>query len=120
AVVNAGAIPVFCDVDEDGLISMDEAEKLISSRVKCVIPVHLYGKMVKMPALMDFAERHNLKVIEDAAQAFGAIQQGRSAGSFGQVGCFSFYPTKNLGAMGEAGLLTTYDIFLEQKIRWSL
>src|SRR5690606_12306234 len=74
AVVNTGAIPVFCDVDEDGLISLDEAEKLISPQVKCVIPVHLYGKMVNMPGLMDFTERHKVKVVEDAAQAFGAFQ----------------------------------------------
>ena len=117
AVVNVGAMPVFCDVEEDGLISFDHIGKLIGSKTKAVIPVHLYGKMVDMKALMTLAERHRLKVIEDAAQAFGAFQHGISAGAYGNVGCFSFYPTKNIGALGEAGLVVTHDRKLEEKIR---
>src|SRR5690554_5693443 len=109
AVVNVGAQPVFCDVDEEGLIALPEAEKRITIKTKAIIPVHLYGKMVAMERLMNFAERNGVKVIEDAAQAFGSFQAGRSAGTWGDIGCFSFYPTKNLGALGEAGLITTSD-----------
>lgn len=117
AVVNVGAQPVFCDVDKAGLIAVPEAEKRLSSKTRAVIPVHLYGKMVDMTHLMDFAGRFGLKVIEDAAQALGASLAGRSAGTWGDVGCFSFYPTKNLGALGEAGLMTTSDKAVEKKIR---
>jgi UDP-2-acetamido-2-deoxy-ribo-hexuluronate aminotransferase len=117
AVANVGAKPVFCDVNEEGLMTPAGLENAISPKTKALIPVHLYGKMVDMPELMDFARRHGLKVIEDAAQAFGARQQGRSAGSFGDVGCFSFYPTKNIGALGEAGLITCKDEALGQQIR---
>lgn len=117
AVVNVGAKPIFCDVDENGLIAVAEAEKLISSSTKGVIPVHLYGKMIDMKRFLKFAHQHHLKVIEDCAQAIGAFQEGKSAGSFGDIGCFSFYPTKNLGALGEAGLLTTNDQILERKLR---
>src|SRR5690554_1521727 len=117
AVANVGASPVFCDVNEEGLMTPEILEGVISSKTKAVIPVHLYGKMVDMPMLLKFASRHGLKVIEDAAQAFGAKLQGRSAGTFGHTGCFSFYPTKNVGALGEAGLITTKDKNLEQQIR---
>ena len=117
AVVNVGAKPVFCDVKEDGLISFGHLEKLIGAKTKAVIPVHLYGKMVDMKALMTLAKRYRLKVIEDAAQAFGAFQHGISAGAYGDVGCFSFYPTKNIGALGEAGLMVTHDKRLEKRLR---
>jgi UDP-2-acetamido-2-deoxy-ribo-hexuluronate aminotransferase len=117
AVANVGAKPVFCDVNEEGLMTPDLVESIISSKTRALIPVHLYGKMVDMPKLMDFAGQQGTKVIEDAAQAFGARQQGRSAGSFGDTGCFSFYPTKNIGALGEAGLITCKDKDLEQQIR---
>lgn len=120
AVANVGAKPVFCDVDANGLIAVKDAEKKVSKHTKAVIPVHLYGKMVEMKGLLDFAEQRKLRVIEDAAQAFGAFQEGRSAGSFGDIGCFSFYPTKNLGALGEAGLLTTSEVKLEERLRWIL
>src|SRR5690606_19864900 len=112
-----GAKPVFCDVNEEGLITPETVESVISPKTKAIIPVHLYGKMADMPRLMDFARQHGIKVIEDAAQAFGARQQGGSAGSFGDTGCFSFYPTKNIGALGEAGLITCKDKDLEQQIR---
>lgn len=117
AVVNVGAIPVFCDVDPDGLIAVSKAEKCLSPKTKAIIPVHLYGKMVDMRPLLRFSTQNKLKLIEDAAQAFGAVQEGRSAGAFGDIGCFSFYPTKNLGALGEAGLMTTQDQALAQKLR---
>src|SRR5690606_36632891 len=112
-----GAKPVFCDVNEEGLITPETVESVISPKTKAIIPVHLYGKMADMPRLIDFARQHGIKVIEDAAQAFGARQQGGSAGSFGDTGCFSFYPTKNIGALGEAGLITCKDKNLEQQIR---
>src|SRR5690554_4527189 len=117
AVANVGAKPVFCDVNEEGLITPETVESVISPKSKAIIPVHLYGKMVDMPKLMDFASQYGLKVIEDAAQAFGAQQQGGSAGSFGDTGCFSFYPTKNIGALGEAGLITCKDNAVAQRIR---
>lgn len=120
AVVNMGAKPVFCDVDQWGLLDVSEAEKLITNRTKGLIPVHLYGKMVEMKGLLNFAHQHQLKVIEDAAQAFGAFQQGKSAGTFGDIGCFSFYPTKNLGALGEAGLVITKSNDLAERIRLML
>lgn len=117
AVANVGAKPVFCDVDEEGLMRPATVEPSISPRTKALIPVHLYGKMVDMPQLMEFASVQGLKVIEDAAQALGANQQRRSAGSFGDIGCFSFYPTKNIGALGEAGLITCKDKAVAQQIR---
>jgi len=117
AVANVGAKPVFCDVNEEGLITPETVESVISPKTKAIIPVHLYGKMADMPKLIDFSSQEGIRVIEDAAQAFGAQQQGRSAGSFGDIGCFSFYPTKNIGALGEAGLITCKDKNLEQQIR---
>ncbi|QDH80863.1 DegT/DnrJ/EryC1/StrS family aminotransferase [Echinicola soli] len=112
-----GAEVVFCDVDTDGLIDIKQMENLISPSTKAVIPVHLYGKMVEMNQLLRITRSMGIKVIEDAAQAFGAFQQGKSAGALGEIGCFSFYPTKNLGALGEAGLLSTQDPLLEERLR---
>src|SRR5690606_34911960 len=98
-------------------MTLETVESVVSPKTKAIIPVHLYGKMVHMPRLMGFARQHGLKVIEDAAQAFGAWQQGRSAGSFGDTGCYSFHPTKNIGVIGEAGMITCKDKALEQQIR---
>ncbi len=116
AVVLVGAKPVFVDTDEDGLISSDW-EKAITPQTKAVIPVHLYGKMVSMKPLISQAKSHRLFVIEDAAQAFGSFQNGKAAGTLGDVGCLSFYPTKNLGALGEAGMCLTSLKELADKIR---
>lgn len=116
AVVMVGAKPVFWDTDENGLLREDW-EKAITGKAKAVIPVHLYGKMVDMRSLMEKAKRHHLFVIEDAAQAFGAFQNGKAAGTWGEVGCLSFYPTKNLGALGEAGMCLTQNSELATKIR---
>lgn len=116
AVVLVGAKPVIWDTDSHGLIREDW-EKAVSSKTKAVIPVHLYGKMVDMKSLTEKANSLHLKVIEDAAQAFGAFQKGKAAGTFGDVGCLSFYPTKNLGALGEAGMCLTRDSGLAEKIR---
>ncbi len=116
AVVLVGAKPVFWDTDENGLLQEDW-EKAITKKTKAVIPVHLYGKMVEMESLIAKAKDHHLFVLEDAAQAFGAFQKGKAAGTWGDVGCLSFYPTKNLGALGEAGMCLTQDAALERKLR---
>ncbi len=116
AVVMVGAKPVFWDSDEDGLIREDW-EKAVSTRTKTIIPVHLYGKMVRMKDLSVKAKAHGISVVEDAAQAFGSIQEGRAAGTWGEVGCLSFYPTKNLGSLGEAGMCLTQDETLATRIR---
>ena len=105
-----GAIPVFCDVEEaTGNIDLADAERRLEDGVKAIIPVHLYGQPVDMAAVMEFAGRHGLTVIEDCAQAIGARCQGQSVGTFGSMGCFSFYPGKNLGGAGEGGLVITND-----------
>ncbi|WP_296704772.1 DegT/DnrJ/EryC1/StrS aminotransferase family protein [Algoriphagus sp.] len=116
AVIMVGAKPVFWDTDRNGLLA-DDWTKAISSRTKAVIPVHLYGKMPNMDFLMKKAKESNLFVIEDAAQAFGSFQKRKAAGTWGDVGCLSFYPTKNLGALGEAGICLTNDSKLATRIR---
>ncbi len=118
AVCAAGAVPRFVDVNEDdGLIDLDSCQERLSERTRAIIPVHLYGRMVDMDAMMAFASRHNLAVIEDAAQAHGAERDGRRAGTVGQIGCFSFYPGKNLGAFGDAGAAVTNDTALAVRLR---
>lgn len=107
-VMYAGGKPVFCDVDEaTGTIDCADARRRITSRTKAVIPVHLYGQPADMAAVAALAEEHGLTVIEDAAQSIGARWDGRRTGSLSRLGCVSFYPGKNLGAAGEAGLITT-------------
>ena len=118
AVVAAGLVPRFVDVDaRSGLIDLASCEERLSDHTRVVIPVHLYGRMADMDELMQFADRHSLEVIEDAAQAHGARRNGRSAGTIGRVGCFSFYPGKNLGAFGDAGAVVTGDQGLADRIR---
>jgi dTDP-4-amino-4,6-dideoxygalactose transaminase len=110
AVLYVGATPVLCDVEEhSGTIDVADAERRLSSATKAIMPVHLYGQPADMTAVMSLAQRHGLAVIEDAAQAIGATYDGRCAGTLGRFGCFSFYPAKNLGAAGEAGLVVTSD-----------
>ncbi|MCE7053336.1 DegT/DnrJ/EryC1/StrS family aminotransferase [Algoriphagus sp. AGSA1] len=116
AVLIVGATPVFWDTDEDGLLAADW-ECAITARTKAVIPVHLYGKMVDMDALVIKAEANKIHIIEDAAQSFGAFQNGKAAGTFGDVGCLSFYPTKNLGALGEAGMCLTSSTCLAERMK---
>jgi dTDP-4-amino-4,6-dideoxygalactose transaminase len=117
AITYCGATPVFVDIDED-TYTMDPAliERAITPRTKAIIPVHLYGQMADMDPIMEIARRHNLFVIEDACQAHGADYKGRAAGSIGHAGCFSFYPGKNLGAIGEAGAVVTNDAALAKTI----
>lgn len=116
AVCLVGAKPVFWDVDEDGLLGQDW-HQAITVRTKAVIPVHLYGKMAYMDPIMAVAKDRGIKVIEDAAQAYGASLNGKAAGTCSDIGCLSFYPTKNLGALGEAGACVTQDSGLAEKIR---
>jgi dTDP-4-amino-4,6-dideoxygalactose transaminase len=101
AITNAGATPVFVDVDDFYHIDLEELEEAITPKTKAIIPVHLFGQCVDMEALNAIAKKHNLFVIEDACQAAGASYAGKKTGSWGTVGCFSFYPTKNLGGYGE-------------------
>lgn len=118
AVVYTGATPVLVDVDPV-TCTMDplRIEQAITPRTKCILPVHLYGHPADMDPILDIARRHHLTVIEDAAQAHGAEYRGRRAGSMGAMGCFSFYPGKNLGACGEGGLVTTADPELARTLR---
>ncbi len=117
AIVFCGAKPVLVDVGEDMEMDVDQVEALITPRTKAIIPVHLNGRMVDMGKLMPIARKHDLVVIEDAAQSLGASYGGKRAGSFGLAGCFSFYPAKILGCAGDGGLLATNDDALANKIR---
>ena len=104
AISSVGATPVFVDVEPDSyLINLEQIEAAITPATRALLPVHLFGRPVNMDQLMEIALRHGLKVIEDCAQASGAAWNGRPVGSWGDVGCFSFFPTKNLGAAGDAG-----------------
>ena len=108
AILLVGAIPVFVDVDPDTYtLDPSKLEPAIGKRTRAILPVHLYGQMADMGAIMDVAERHGLVVVEDACQAHGATDRGRRAGSIGHAAAFSFYMSKNLGAYGEAGMVTT-------------
>lgn len=109
AIVHTGAKPVLIDVREDYNMDPAALEAAITSRTKAIIPVHLNGRVCEMDRIMAIAEEHNLAVIEDAAQALGATFKGKGAGSFGTAGCFSFYPFKSLGGLGDGGAVTTND-----------
>jgi dTDP-4-amino-4,6-dideoxygalactose transaminase len=118
AVSLTGARPVLVDVrSEDALIDPSKIETAVTPRTKAVIPVHLYGNCAEMSAVGAIAAKHSLSVIEDAAQAHGALYAGRRAGSLGDIGCFSFYPGKNLGAYGDGGLVTTARADIAERIR---
>jgi len=114
----AGARPVFVDIDPVSY-TMDptKLEKAITPKTKAIIPVHLYGQPADMDAINAIAAKHNIPVIEDSCQAHGAKYKGRPTGSLGKADCFSFYPSKNLGACGEGGAVTTNDVELAKKIR---
>lgn len=107
-VSRLGATPVFLDIEPD-TFNMDPSliEKAITKKTRAIMPVHLFGQMADMDPIVEIARRHNVAVVEDAAQAIGSEYKGRPAGSIGDYGCFSFYPTKNLGAAGDAGIITT-------------
>ncbi|WP_461206469.1 DegT/DnrJ/EryC1/StrS family aminotransferase [Clostridium sp. DL1XJH146] len=113
-----GATPVFADIEEDTLcIDPDSIEKMITDKTKAIIPVHIFGQMCDMDKIMEIAERHNLYVIEDACQAIGAKYKGRKACSIGHVGCYSFFPTKNLGGYGDGGMIVTNNEDIAEKIK---
>lgn len=117
-VLHAGATPVFCDVQPDtGLIDPDAAAALVGPRTAAVIAVHLYGQVCDMDAINALGARHGLFVLEDAAQAHGATYNGRRAGSLGNAAAFSFYPSKNLGALGDGGAICTGDAQLAARVR---
>jgi len=113
-----GAQPIFVDIDAPTFnLDVSQVESAITAKTKAIIPVHLYGQPVDMTALMAIAQTYNLAVIEDCAQAVGALWAGQKVGSIGHIGCFSFYPTKNLGACGDGGAVTTNDPEIAVKMR---
>jgi dTDP-4-amino-4,6-dideoxygalactose transaminase len=110
AVSYAGAVPVFVDIDPVTFnIDVKKIEAAITQKTKAIIPVHLYGQPADMAPLMETAKKHGLRVIEDCAQSFGAEYRGRKTGSIGDIGCFSFFPSKNLGCYGDGGMVITDD-----------
>jgi len=118
SIYRLGAVPVFVDIGlGDYNIRPELIEAAITDRTKAIIPVHLYGQMADMDPIMEIARRHNLVVIEDAAQAIGSEYKGRRAGSIGHFGCFSFFPSKNLGGFGDGGMITANDAALAHKAR---
>src|SRR5215216_4312201 len=118
AISYVGATPVFVDIDPvPRTLNPDNLEAAITSRTKAIIPVHLYGMPAEMDHIMAIADRHGVPVVEDAAQAHGAKYRGRRVGEFGKITCFSFYPSKNLGAYGEGGALITNDASVAQRAR---
>ncbi len=117
-IIRAAAKPVFVDINPDSYnIDPEGIEEKITEKTKVIMPVHLFGQLARMEAIGTIAERHGLAIIEDAAQAIGASRGGVKAGNFGSMGCFSFYPTKNLGGFGDGGLVTTNDDKLADDIR---
>jgi dTDP-4-amino-4,6-dideoxygalactose transaminase len=117
-VARLGARPVFVDIDPATYnIDASQVVDAITSRTKAIMPVHIYGQCAEIDPLLALGERHGIPIIEDAAQAIGATDRGRPAGSMGAIGCFSFYPTKNLGGAGDGGIVTTNDEQLAQRMR---
>ena len=118
AVLLAGATPVFVDIDPATYTMRPElVEAALTARTKAVLPVHIYGQPAGMAPVMDVARGHGLRVIEDCAQAHGATYRGQRVGAFGDLGCFSFYPAKNLGAYGDGGIVVTNDDALAEQVR---
>jgi len=116
-VTENGATPVFVEPDEYYNINPLEIEKAITEKTKAILPVHLYGQPAKMEEVMTIAEKHKLFVVEDCAQAHGATINGRHIGTFGTINCFSFFPTKNLGAFGDAGAIVTDNEGFSRKVQ---
>ncbi len=117
AIVLSGASPRFVDIEPQFYtVDPEKIEMAITPRTKAIIPVHIYGQPADMEPIMELAKEHDLWVIEDCAQAHGAMYKGKRAGSLGDIGCFSFYPTKNLGAIGDGGMVVTNDKKLAKKV----
>jgi dTDP-3-amino-3,4,6-trideoxy-alpha-D-glucose transaminase len=118
AVSTVGATPVIVDVDEEtALITAATVERALTEKTRCVIPVHLFGRPVDMDPILELCRERGIAVVEDACQAHGALYKGSPVGSLGDAGCFSFYPTKNLGGWGDGGALVTSDPALDAKVR---
>ena len=118
AIAYSGAKAVFVDIDPvDFNINVELIEHAITERTKAIIPVHLFGQPARMKQIREIADRYGLRIVEDAAQAHGAELEGQRCGSFGDIGCFSFYPGKNLGAFGDGGATVTNDANLAEKLR---
>ncbi len=118
AIIYQGAKPVFVDIEPDTYnMNPEEIEAKITPRTKAILPVHLFGQPANMDRISEIAKKYNLFVVEDCAQAFGAEIDGKKVGSFGDCGCYSFYPSKNLGAYGDGGLIVTRDDTLAHRIR---
>ncbi len=118
AITRAGGVIKFADIDVRTFnMDPDKLKKAISRRTKAILPVHLYGQLADMDPIMEIANKHGLIVIEDAAQAHGATYNGKRGGQFGMAGCYSFYPGKNLGAYGDAGMVVTNDDAVAEKVR---
>ncbi|MDD3374992.1 MAG: DegT/DnrJ/EryC1/StrS family aminotransferase [Candidatus Omnitrophica bacterium] len=117
AVSYTGATPVFADIEE-GTYSLDikKLESLITKKTKAIMPVHLYGQPANLDEILAIAKKHNLRIVEDCAQAHGALYKNKKVGSFGDIGCFSFYPTKGLGAFGDGGFIATNSEDLYNKV----
>ncbi|MDJ1170777.1 DegT/DnrJ/EryC1/StrS family aminotransferase [Roseofilum sp. BLCC_M154] len=117
-VLHSGATPILANCDpQSALIDLQAAQKLVTAKTKAILPVHLYGQMVSPEALLDFAQTHNLFIFEDAAQAHLAHREGYKAGSVGKAAAYSFYPSKNLGAFGDGGMVLTHDPEVAQTLQ---
>jgi dTDP-4-amino-4,6-dideoxygalactose transaminase len=117
-LLEVGATPVFVDVNADTFtMDTERIEACVTDRTKAIVPVHLFGHPEQMDIIMDIAERNDLKVIEDCAQAFGSTFDGQMVGTFGHCGCYSFYPSKNLGCYGDGGMVITKDYDTADQIR---
>ncbi len=118
AITYTGAKPVFVDIDpESYTIDVNNIEKKITRKTKAILPVHLYGQTADMDPILELAEKYDLKVVEDACQAHGAEYKGKKVGALGHIGCFSFYPTKNLGGYGDGGIAVTNNEEMDEKLR---
>jgi len=118
AVSYVGAVPVFVDIRPDSFnMDLTKIEAAMTKRTKAIIPVHLYGHPVEMDGLMEIAKKNNVRVIEDCAQSFGAEYKGAKTGTFGDMGCFSFFPSKNLGCYGDGGMVVTDDSHLAEHLQ---
>lgn len=116
-VTENGGTPVFVDVDEHMGINVDTIEEKITDKTKAILPVHMYGQSSRMDKIVELVKKYNLKLVEDCAQCHGSKFSGQFAGTFGDIGCFSFYPTKPLGALGDAGAIVTNDDDIAEKVR---
>lgn len=116
-VTENGATPVFVDADDYMEIDADRIEEKITKKTRAILPVHLYGQSCRMDKIVEIAKKYNLEIIEDCAQCHGATYKGKKTGTFGTIGCFSFYPTKPLGALGDAGAIVTDNEALADKLR---